>query len=767
MRPKQWLWWLLAGVAAVGGYFLLPAGSVAQACVYNSIGTVAAFVMLAGARDTDRTRRVAWRLSAAGTGVWSAGDWIYTYYEHVRHTEPFPSLADVFYLSAYTFLFGALFMLGRRRSRGPGWPAAVDALIFATGTGLVLWTFVMQPIANDSSSTVGTRVIAMAYPAADVLLLALVARLLGSGSARDASTRLLVVALGLLLAADIAYSVVTSYTEYQGGAFDAGWMLSYVFWAAAALHPSVRGRAAAARDGTVAAGGLRLVLFAGSSLLAPAVLVIEGFRDPRHIEWLAVGLCAAVLFLLSVLRMAGLVHQVRTLAMRDELTGLANRRALEACIRAGLGSGSHIALIDLDDFKAVNDRLGHGVGDRLLTAVAQRLTSLARPGDTVARLGGDEFAVYLPGTSSVVADRIVAGIVASLDRPLEAGPHRLLMRASIGVADDASTDDPFEPLRRADVAMYAAKETGGRHLRFDPALDERATGHAQLGAELRTALDEGQFFLVYQPIVALPEGRTAAVEALVRWRHPQRGLVSPAEFIPVAEHNGLIVELGAWILCTAAARMQAWRSELGPDAPGYVSVNVSARQLSEPDFPDFLASVLTQSALPAANLTVEVTETAVFDSSTALSALRAIKSLGVRIALDDFGTGHSSLGLLRTAPVDVLKVDKSFVDDLAGGGHSVIATALIDVSAHLGLIAIAEGVESPEQAEALARMGYRYFQGYLFGRPQEDPTFTSATPATTDAATSAAAATATATAAAALATRSRPKHALVQSTPNL
>nr|BFE61212.1 hypothetical protein GCM10020063_057380 [Dactylosporangium thailandense] len=725
MREKRWLWWLLAGSAAVGGYFALPAGSGAQACVYNAIGTVAAVLMLAGARRTDRTRRNAWLLTAAGTALWSTGDWIYTYFEHVAHIEPFPSLADVFYLSAYPFLFGGLFLLGRRRTRGPGWTAMVDALIFATGTGLVLWTFVMQPIANDATSPVTTRIIALAYPAADVLLLVLVARLVVGGAGRDASTRLLVVALGLLLAADIAYSIVNSYTAYAGGVFDAGWMLSYVFWAAAALHPSVRGAAPLDAGEVLPNGRARLIVMAASSLLAPAVLVVQGFRDPRHIEWLAVGICAAALFLLSVLRMAGLVNQVRTLAMRDELTGLANRRALEARIRAELGSGprSHVALVDLDDFKAVNDRLGHAVGDRLLGAVAERLTGLVRPGDTVARLGGDEFAVHLPRTSAEVADRIVAGIVASLDQPLTAGPHRLLMRASIGVADDDGTADPFEPLRRADVAMYAAKVTGGRHLRYDPLLDERATEHAQLGAELRTALDEGQFFLVYQPIVALPEGRVAAVEALVRWRHPQRGLVNPVAFVPVAEHNGLIVELGGWILRTALERMRTWRRELGAAAPGYVSVNVSARQLSEPGFPAFVASVLHDTALPASCLTVEVTETAVFDSSTALDALRAIKALGVRIALDDFGTGHSSLGLLRTAPVDVLKVDKSFVDDLAGGGHSVIATALIDVSAHLGLTAIAEGVESADQAEALLRMGYRYAQGYLFGRPEESPDF--------------------------------------------
>ncbi|MGI5239405.1 putative bifunctional diguanylate cyclase/phosphodiesterase [Dactylosporangium sp. CA-139066] len=727
MRDRRWLWWLLAGLLAVGGYFLLPGDSLARGVAYDTIGAVASVVMFAGARRTDRARRTAWLLAGAGTALWSIGDWVYTYFQYVAHTEPFPSLADVFYISAYPLMFGSLFILGRRRTPGSGWPAVLDALILAAGTGLVLWTFVMEPIAQDSTSTVTARFIAMVYPAADVLLLVLVARLVIVGGARDASTRLLIAALVLLLVSDVAYSVVTSFTDYGDGLFDVGWLLEYILWAAAALHPSVRAEAPPPRDDTLPAGSWRLVALACSSLLAPAVLIVQGFLDPGHIEWLAIGICAAALFLLVVLRMGGLVRRVRTLALRDELTGLANRRALEARIRAELRGGpcAQVALIDLDDFKGVNDRLGHDVGDRLLAAVAQRLRRVVRPGDTVARLGGDEFAVLMPRTSAGVADRIAAGIVASLEQPLTAGPHRLLMRASIGVAGTDAAGDPFEPLRRADVAMYAAKVNGGRQLRYTPALDARAGEHAELGAQLRTGLDDGQFFLVYQPIVELPAGRVAAVEALVRWRHPQRGLVNPAEFIPVAEHNGLIVEIGAWILREACARMQAWRAELGAAAPGRVSVNVSARQLSEPTFPSFVASVLHDSALPAACLTVEVTETAVFDSETALDALRAVKALGVRIALDDFGTGHSSLGLLRTAPVDVLKVDKSFVDDVAQpGDQAVIATALIDVSNHLRLTAIAEGVETREQAEALYRMGYRYVQGFLFGRPSEAPGFT-------------------------------------------
>ncbi|GGM31863.1 hypothetical protein GCM10007977_036330 [Dactylosporangium sucinum] len=703
--------WAFIGAAATAGYFALPAHTLPRSLAYDAIGFVSALVMLAAARRNSRTRRLAWLLMAAGTAVWSGGDFVYTYYEYGLHAAPFPSFADVLYLSAYPLMIGGLFLLARDRGRGRA--VIVDAAIVAIGAGLVLWTFVMQPIAQDASISGGTRLIALAYPAADVLLLAMVARLLVSGAARDPSVRLLVAALGLLLAADIAYSVVNAYTSYDGGLFDAGWLLSYALWAAAALHPAVRAPAGPPRPDS---GRPRLVLLACSSLLAPAMLLVQGLQDPRAIEWQADGIGAGALFLLVVARMAGLVREVHTLAMRDELTGLANRRELEHRIRAALGTGAEVALIDLDDFKGINDRLGHGVGDRLLVAVGERLTAAVAPGGTVARLGGDEFAVLLSASP--------AALVTVLSEPFVIGPHHLLVRASVGVADCRGTDDPFEPLRRADVAMYAAKVTGGRHVRYTPELDARSSEQASLGAALRCALDEGQFFLVYQPIVALPSTRVAGVEALVRWRHPVHGLVSPADFVPVAEHNGLIVELGAWILREACTRMESWRRADDASAPAKMSVNVSARQLSEPDFAQVVATVLRETGLPASYLALEVTETAVFDSTVALDTLRAVKALGVRIALDDFGTGHSSLGLLRTAPVDILKVDKSFIDDLAvPGAQAAIVTALIDVSNHLGLTAIAEGVETPEQAERLVAMGYRFAQGYLFGRPTPDPDF--------------------------------------------
>ncbi|GIJ48925.1 hypothetical protein Val02_58110 [Virgisporangium aliadipatigenens] len=411
-----------------------------------------------------------------------------------------------------------------------------------------------------------------------------------------------------------------------------------------------------------------------------------------------------------------LVHQ----ASHDYLTGLANRVAFEErVLDAAAGDVPFIVgLVDLDDFKAVNDRLGHHVGDQLLVEVAGRLRAEVRGGDVVARLGGDEFAI-LAFAEREAAAAIVERLGAALDRPIRVAGHDLLVRASTGYADGARDAEPGELLRRADVAMYAAKESGkGRGVRYDPRLNHRAESDAQTGAELRIALDRGEFHLLYQPVVGLPGGEPLGAEALVRWRHPLGHLVAPDQFIGVAERTGLIVPLGRWILREACRQAAEWLREHGAAREWAVGVNISARQLREPGFAAEVADALRAVELPAERLVVEVTETAVFDNGPAVEALAAVSALGVRIALDDFGTGHSSLGLLRTCPVDILKVDKSFIATITnGGGEAVVANAMIQIAEGLGLQAVAEGVETEEQAAMLARMGYRIGQGYLFDRP--------------------------------------------------
>jgi diguanylate cyclase (GGDEF)-like protein len=727
---KNRLWWLYlaAGTLAVGGYYLLPADSIAQNVAYNTIGLASGVAILVAVRLHRPRRPALWYWFGAGQITWVGGDVTFEIYQFALDRSPYPSLADAFYLSAYPMLVvGFLLLLRGRRDRDLA--GLVDAAIVAAGLGLVFWVFVLHPVAADVSNSELERVISTAYPAMDAMLLAMLARLFTGAGSRTASTRLLGVAALLLLIADVCFSLLTLYSGYEGTALDAAWLLSYVTWAAAALHPSMRGSAAAPAAGRRHVVGTgRMVLLAACSLLAPALLFLPGIGADRANRY-AIGLCAVLLFLLVVARMSGFVAQVQrqagqleNLAMHDDLTGLANRRLFEHELRAALATGHpYVALLDLNGFKNVNDELGHSVGDRLLTAIGGRLAAAVGQPAFVARMGGDEFAVLIPDATAQVAVGIVDRIAGTLREPVLAGDHELLVGGGIGLAGGTGTDDPLEVLRRADIAMYAAKEHGEAYRWYAPELDRLAGEEARIGAELRMALDAGQFRLVYQPIVELPHGRLIAVEALVRWEHPERGLVDPAGFIPVAERNGLIVELGAWILREACLRMAMWRAELGPDAPQRVSVNVSALQLARPGLADVVTSALADSGLPADCLTVEVTETAVFGGGRALDTLHELRDLGVSIALDDFGTGHSSLTLLRTVPAQVLKVDKSFVDDITEAGQAaVIATALIQVANGLGLTAVAEGVETAEQAAELHRLGYRLAQGYHFGRPAAD-----------------------------------------------
>ncbi|AEV84457.1 signal peptide protein [Actinoplanes sp. SE50] len=729
---RRRLWWLTIalGIAAIGGYFLLPGGGFAQAVAYNAMGLLSGLAMLAGVWLHRPSRRALWIFFAAGQLMNVAGDVIWNIYEYGLHQEPFPSVADIFYLGSYPLLGAGLVRLVRQHhGRRPR--HLLDAAIVATGTGLVFWVFVLHPAAAAAANTPLERMINTAYPAVDVMLLAILAGLFTLPGARTASTWLLAGAALALLVADVGYSVLTAHLSFDdGNPLDAAWLLSYVLWGAAALHPSMSARPAAIAHGVgTGLGRGRQALLAVCSLLAPGLLFVPGVAA-RPADWMVAAAGTVALFLLVSARMSGFVNRVQKqagqlekLALHDELTGLANRRRFQAQLSAALGNGPCcIALLDLTGFKKINDQFGHRVGDLLLAEVAGRLTAAADHPASVARMGGDEFTLLLPAASRESATEVAEHVRRLLAQPIRVAGHELLISANIGLTETDSLGDPVEALRRADVAMYAAKELGEPYRWYDLGLDRRAGEDARVGAELRTALDAGQLRLVYQPIVELPTGRQIAVEALVRWHHPDRGVISPAEFIPVAERNGTIVEMGAWILRTACLRMARWHAEHGPAAPRHVSVNVSARQLARPGLAEVVASALADSGLPASCLTVEVTETAVFETDRAIQTLHQLDAMGVRIALDDFGTGHSSLALLRTVPAHALKVDKSFVDEVTVGGRtSVIAAALIQVADALGMTAVAEGVETAEQAAELHRLGYRLAQGYHFGRPAEQP----------------------------------------------
>ncbi|GID48063.1 hypothetical protein Aca07nite_53380 [Actinoplanes capillaceus] len=715
---RFWAGWLLVAATAALCFPLVPDGTLGARIYVNTVGLASVAAMIIGIRRHRPEHWRAWALFATGLAVFIAGDITYDVTELRLGEYPYPSWADACYLFAYPLLFAALAKLGRGHG-DRDWGGIIDAAVISTGIGLVYWVFVIGPTLGDVAAPPLERLVTIGYPLSDVLLTTATARLLTRPENRTTSLRLMGVGAAVMLTGDLFYTTMSATAEYTGGFVESGFLVAYACWGAAALHPSMRQRP----DTALAAhriGKGRLAVLAAFTLIAPGLLFLQGITGAA-ITWGALGIGAVALFLLVVLRMWDLVQQLRTqaarlgdLAMHDTLTGLANRHAFEERLAAAVAAGTpSVLLLDLNGFKAVNDRFGHAVGDDLLAAVGRRIGAELPEGAVAARMGGDEFAVLLPAPVPDHCEDLAVRLRAAIHRPIRAGGQDLLVGASIGIAGGG---DPVEILRRADVAMYAAKADGGRHRRYDGDLDDRAGEEARLGAELRTALDAGEFHLVYQPIVELPSGNVVAVESLVRWWRPEEGYVAPDVFIPVAERTGLIVELGEWILRTACLQYAHWWRQ--GVAPHRFGVNVSARQLAEPGFAGLVAAVLAETGVHPARLVVEVTETAVFGGGSAVRAVRELTELGVEIALDDFGTGHSSLGLLQTLPVRVLKVDKSFVENVTmAGRHAVIATSLIQVANGLGMVAVAEGVETAEQAAELFRLGYRRAQGYHFGRP--------------------------------------------------
>jgi diguanylate cyclase len=411
-------------------------------------------------------------------------------------------------------------------------------------------------------------------------------------------------------------------------------------------------------------------------------------------------------------------------ATHDSLTGIANRALFDGRLTAALAIGHPVTvlLIDLDDFKTVNDTLGHGTGNDLLVAFAAVVRRATRAGDLASRLGGDEFAVLLCGDSAGSGEVVARRILDALELPLEVGGHELVVKASIGVAGSHRDDGPEDVLRHADVAMYEAKGRGKAGcVVYRAGMEQPVLAHQQLGGELHRALDHGEFFLAYQPVVALEDFRILGVEALVRWRHPTRGLVAPGEFIPAAERTGLIVPLGRWVLREACRQAVAWDRRLGALAPYKGGCNVSARQLHDPGFAQEVAAALHETGLAPDRFVLELTESAALRGRQVAQTLRELDEIGVKLALDDFGTGESSLSLLRSFPVAIVKLDKSFVDGIEVPGATraqhAVARAVQQLAVSLGLDAVAEGIENAEQVQRLQEFGYTLGQGFHFSRP--------------------------------------------------
>ena len=418
-----------------------------------------------------------------------------------------------------------------------------------------------------------------------------------------------------------------------------------------------------------------------------------------------------------------LAHQ----AFHDALTGLANRvlfsdRLEHALRRCGEGESVGVLFIDLDDFKTVNDSLGHAVGDAVLVTAAERLRTIVRPADTVARLGGDEFAILVESVVSPAdVERMAERLIDAIEEPAEQHGHELRAQASVGIVfAEGGTATSEELLRNADVAMYAAKTAGkGRFAVFAPEMHSALIERLEMAADLKLAIDDGQMRVHYQPIVDLSDDSIVGVEALVRWEHPSRGLVSPAAFIPLAEETGLIVPLGRWVLDTACHQMGEWNSIAPSGRRLRLSVNLSERQLHDVQLVADVEDALNDSGMDPDDLVLELTESALIEErGDTVARLNALKTLGVRLAVDDFGVGYSSLRYLHRLPVDELKVDKSFVDHVhQGPEHAALAEAIVALGQRLSLDTVAEGIETPDQVEALRALGCVLGQGFRFARP--------------------------------------------------
>jgi diguanylate cyclase (GGDEF)-like protein len=450
-------------------------------------------------------------------------------------------------------------------------------------------------------------------------------------------------------------------------------------------------------------------------------------RDLRFLETLAGQVSAALengRLEDSLAHVTRLKEDMRHRATHDALTGLANRVLLrdklaEAVDAAEAGAApAAVVLLDLDDFKAVNDTFGHPAGDQLLASVARRLLLCCRPHDTVARLGGDEFAILLEHLSeSEDAITVVRRIISSLAQPYSLARQQVTTHASIGIEYVQPGKSPTDLMRHADEAMYSAKRHGkGTYRVFEAGSTDRVERTPTPSSDLGKAIERGELIIHYQPSVELDTGHIVGLEALVRWDHPRRGLIPPSEFIQLAEETGLIVPLDRFVLGEACQQMSLWHAQCAGHKPS-ISVNLSARELAEPDIVDAIRSALEDSGLDPRYLTLEITESMIVDPYPDIIA--ELKELGVGIALDDFGMGYSSLGYLDRLPIDIIKIDRSFVEHVAGDDRSPLARIVLEIGDALGLQTVAEGIETIEQLACLRELGCRFGQGFLFARPME------------------------------------------------
>ncbi|GII05095.1 hypothetical protein Pta02_71030 [Planobispora takensis] len=753
-HPRGWLvYLLLGGLLAVLTPVLATRSALLELLSWVTLQGICALAVLNavsryGLADLRPWRliRLALVLSWVSTAVgWGIG-WVWLKIPLLM------TLYNVGTLISYLVSLAALVALSTRGAGARG-TALLDAGIITVGVAMPIWSLVIKPALDRSAHTGVDMPFVLLLPVIDLFIIGLMTRLtLDNG--RAPWLALLNLAYLSVFAADSIYLLDQTEGRDYGVASTIGWLGWSVLVAVSAMHPSMAD-ARRLRAGAVSSRA-RVTVFLGLALLSPLTSILGQWfffgttfrpRDAFGIIGLTVVLAVLLVARLSIVarlaeehaeelgtalrRQEVLQRSLSHNALHDPLTGLANRTLLGQSLQHAIIPSMALPglrppallLLDLDGFKDVNDSFGHPVGDELLTHVAARLQDVAGgAGHTLARLGGDEFALVLPDAAVGDAVAVAERILTALRAPYLLDGHELHLTTSIGVLAGLPTATPSEALRDADLALYAAKNAGkNQYAMFTSALREDRLERTRLTIGLRRALAGGELVLNYQPVVDLASGDIRKVEALLRWNPTGSRPVPPDVFIPIAEESGLIVPIGTWVLEQACRDAGRWYERHGVS----VTVNVSGRQLREPDFAETVLDILARHGLPEQALVLEITESMLLATTPAetariIAALATLREHGVRVALDDFGTGYSSLSYLRTLPVDILKIDKSFLPPSGHADHHqmrAFTKAILELSASLGLNVIVEGVETPEQAALLQQMGCPQAQGYLFSPP--------------------------------------------------
>lgn len=740
-REVAWIVYLALGLTAAALYAAFPNADHRWLFpLFGFAGSGGVFVGAVLHRPANASR---WVEVGCGIALLALGDLTYSVLEQLGGgTAPFPSIADAIYLVGYGVLALGLAGLVARRKGGRDVAGILDALIIAASVGVVAWVAFLSGTLTGGNLDLG-EVVALAYPFMDLVLLAMAVRIALAPSGMGIGRLFLVVGVVAYLASDFTFTFQSIAGTYAvGGVIDVGWAIGYVLWGATALHPRMVQSGPRSGLADVSRSTWRIGGLGAAALVPPALLWLPGVAtSPEKLYGVAATSMALTLLVLvrianlfsdlnaSIVQRRRLEGQLRHAADHDPLVGLWNRRVFHDRLAEMLATGEdHLAalFIDVDDFKRVNDTVGHAAGDVVLAELAHRTEGALRPSDLAARLGGDEFGVILRDCPTQEAALAIAGrLLDQIATPITAGGHSVKITASIGVAHTREASDAETLMYNADIAMYLAKERGKNRVEsYEVGAHVEAVRRLQLRTDLEHALAADQFALVYQPIVDLASGSMVGVEALLRWDHPDRGRLAPGEFLAMLEELGLIVPVGHWVVTEACRQLGVWKRSY-PMQPLYVSVNLSPLQLRDPATADDIERAIAAAGIDATDLVVEITESVFLDLERSLPILERLRRQGVRVALDDFGTGYSTITNLVKVPLDIMKVDQSFIAPLETGGRSAaLVRDLLQIATSMGVEAIAEGIEVSAQRDALVGLGCRLGQGFLLGFPADPSTVT-------------------------------------------